>query len=311
MEAIGMEVIGLLTLVSAFFACYGVLRLAVGSRVQVNRRVAVMSGENKSEHGQRKTRTKAKRGGTSWMAKLEMALKRAEIDLQTREFVVRWVLITFCLFILVDLASDFIGAILVVCISGFGTLVYLRMRVGRRSRRLNEGLTDMLTIITNSLRAGHSFVQAIHLVSQDMHGPIQEELSRIESEMQLGVGLEEALQRASERVGSEDFGLIVTAISIQRQVGGNLAEVLERISDTIRERVKLKREVKALTSQGRLSAGIFMFLPPGVGVILYIMNPSYIGILFTSPMGLAMLIGAALGQGVGYFFIRKIINVEL
>lgn len=306
-----MEVMGLLTFASAFMAFYAIVRMAFGGRLKVNQRVAVMTGRADVEHPRRRQRTKTRRGGVPWMDRLELVLKRAEVDTQAREFVTRWVLITLCVAIGVYLASGWGGVIVIVCSSGFGTLLYLRMRAGRRSRRFNEGLSDMLTIITNSLRAGHSFVQSIHLVSQDMQGPIQEELIRIEAEMQVGVGLEEALQRATERVGSEDFDLIVTAISIQRQIGGNLAEVLEKISDTIRDRIRLQREVKALTSQGRLSAGIFMILPVGVGVMLYVVNPEYMGVLVTSPIGIVMLIAAATGQGIGYFFIRRIVNVEL
>jgi tight adherence protein B len=306
-----MEVIALLTLCSAFLAFYALMGLAVGGRIKVSQRVAVMTGNGKKALGRHGPRMKTKRTGVTWMSKLDLVLKRAEIDLQSREFVMRWVLISLCLSIAMYLVSGWIGIVLTLCCSALGTLIYLRMRAGRRSRKFNEGLTDMLTIITNSLRAGHSFTQAIHLVSQDMQGPIQEELVRIETEMQLGVGLEEALQRASDRVGSEDFDLIVTCIAIQRQIGGNLAEILERISDTIRDRVRLKREVKALTSQGRLSASIFMMLPIGVGIMLYLMNPEYMGAMFTNPLGIVMLMIAALGQVFGYLIIRRIVNIEL
>ena len=127
----------------------------------------------------------------------------------------------------------------------------------------------------------------------------------------MGLHMEEALVRASNRIGSEDFDLIVTAIGISRQVGGNLAEVLDKISTTIRDRVRLQREVKSLTAQGRISAFVFMFMPAMIGCLLYLVNPAYMNVMIESKVGLLMLGVAFFGQLVGYLFIRKIIHVTL
>jgi len=247
----------------------------------------------------------------NWLAEVELWLRRADIPVKASDFTVRWVLGTIVSTVFVALTPLVYVALLVPLLSALFTWVYLRMRMAKRLNQFNGGLYDLLILISNALRAGHSFVQALHLVAMESTGPIQDEVHRLEGELQMGVNLENALDRAAGRVGSEDFGLIVTAIGIQRQIGGNLAEVLERIAETIGERVKLKGEVKALTAQGRLSAIIFMVLPAGVGVLLYMINPGYIQVLFQSPLGIILLVVAGLGQGIGYLFIRRIVRIDL
>jgi len=317
-----MALVAVLSFATVFIVCYVLLLSSQRTRVRVDSRVRNMAGQRMAASDSRQfvaslgariplrmRRTSAT--GSTWMQRLEVNLRRAEIDIAAREFAMRWVLIVACVSVALAFAFG-IAAPLVFIAGGYiGTLLYIRARVGRRTRRINDGLHTVLILISNSLRAGQSFVQALHTVSQDAAGPLQEEFLRIEGEMQLGATLEDAFMRANERIGSDDFDLIVTAILIQRQVGGNLAEVLEKISDTIRDRVRLKREVKALTSQGRLSAGIFMILPSGIGIILWFMNPTYIGVLFQTPLGLLMLGMAGMGQLIGFFLIRRIVNVAL
>lgn len=311
-----MALIGWLVGVTIFILIYAMSRLFIGDRLQVGRRVLSMAHDGKVSG-----KMKAPIPRRSWLqeqvasvrffSNLENLLRRADMDLSSREFVVRFLLITVCISLVALLVWGALGAVLAIGVAFTATVFYLLSRVQKRVQRFNEGLHDMLTLISSSLRSGHSFVQAMHVVSIDMQGPIQEEFRRIEAEMQVGVSVEEAMQRANERIGSEDFELIVTAIGIQRQVGGNLSEVLDRIADTIRERVQLKREVKALTSQGRMSAWIFLVLPGGVGALLYVTDPSYISPLFQSTIGWGMLSIAVIGQVFGYLIIRKIINVEL
>ena len=262
------------------------------------------------------SRLKALRGNattkrTSFMGNLEVWLRRADIKLPAKDFLVRWVATVGALTVLSFLSPLARVGVLLIPLAFVGTAMYLRMRMQRRLHQFNDGLYDMLILVANALRAGHSFVQAMHLIVEESVGPMKEEFSREEAEMQVGVLLEDALTRMAERVASEDFDLIVTAIAIQRQIGGNLAEVLLKIADTIGERVKLKREIKALTSQGRLSAAIFMGLPAGVAILLYIMNPSYMSVLFQTTIGLAIVVVAIVSQTVGFLIIRKIVNVQL
>lgn len=307
-----MALINLLIFATLFVVFYALLINVFVPRAKVTNRVQTLTGKTREKSSSSRKEPRPRRKRTqAWMSQLEHALHRAEIDLTAHDYVTRWAMITVCLAVVMILLLGALGALLAISVSFIGTLLYLRARGQRRVKRINDDLHDMLTIVANSLRAGHSFAQSLHVVAEELEGPMKEELQRIEAEMQVGVGVEEALERANDRIGSDDFDLVVTAILIQRQVGGNLAEVLEKITETIRERIRLKREVKALTAQGRLSAGLFMFMPPGLGVILYMINPSYVGALFTSTLGWALIIMAAMGQGVGYFIIRKIVNVEL
>lgn len=248
---------------------------------------------------------------SSFMARLNHALRLAQFEVSAKDFVIRWVMVVGLVDIAVILLVGAPFALIITAAAGFVPVMVIRIRIGRRLRQINDRLHDVLHLLANGLRSGQSFAQAIQLVCDDVEGPIREEFMRIHAEMQVGSTLESALERANLRIGSEDFDLVVTAISIQRQVGGNLAEVLDKISDTIRDRIRLKREVKALTAQGRMSAGIFMVLPTGVGVLLYLMNSTYISALFTSPIGWALLAVSFTGQFMGFLIIRRIVNVEL
>ena len=180
-----------------------------------------------------------------------------------------------------------------------------------RQRDLENGLCDMLTIASGALRAGYSFLQTVDILSQETKGRLAEEFRRMLREMSLGVSIEEALAHADNRIKSLDFSLIVSAILIQRQVGGNLAQVLEIAGETIRERVAIQGEIRTLTAQGRLSMWIFMALTPCIGLLLFMFNGSYMEALWSSPTGFVMLFTALLGQVVGISIIRKIVNIEI
>lgn len=306
-----MALIGALVFLSVFLLMYISTRMLTETRSRVTRRVEVLtSSSNRESKAKKSIRTGHRRWQWVTLERLEGALVRGEIDISAKDFVIRWALVTLCIGVLALLWGGGLASLFVIGIAFFGTFLYVRGRSARRLRHFEEGLHDMLTITANSLRAGYSFMQAIQVVSEDMHGPIQEELGRILAEMNVGVHLEDAFKSAAERMQSTDFNLIVTAILIQRQVGGNLSEVLDQISETVRERVRLKREVKALTSQGRLSGLIFMLLPIGVGVMMYLISPTYMDILFQSTVGLTMLGFALVLQLIGFFVIRKIVDVE-
>lgn len=188
--------------------------------------------------------------------------------------------------------------------------VALNIKAARRVRRFNDQLADGLTLVANSLRTGYSFLQAIEMVSREMAPPIGGEFARVLKEMSLGVTTEAALTNMSGRVDSDDLDLVVTAVLIQRQVGGNLAEVLDGIAGTIRERIKLKGEIRTLTAQGRVSGLIIGVLPFVLAFFIYLTNPGYVGTLFTEPLGRIMLAAALTGQFVGMMLVRRIVNIE-
>ncbi len=189
-------------------------------------------------------------------------------------------------------------------------VLVLNIKAARRIKKFNDQLADALVLAANSLRTGYSFLQAIEMVAREMPAPIGVEFARLQKEMNLGVTTEEALANMSVRLGSDDLELVITAVLIQRQVGGNLAEVLDNIAGTIRERIKLRGEVKTITAQGRISAIIIGALPFVMIGILYLFKPDYISTLFTHPLGKVMLGGALVSQVVGMLMLRKIVSIE-
>ena len=189
--------------------------------------------------------------------------------------------------------------------------IFLDLKIRQRAKAFNLQLADALILVANSLRTGYSFLQAVELVAKEMAPPISMEFAKMLKEMNLGVTTEDAMNNLARRIDSNDLDLVVTSVLIQRQVGGNLAEVLDNIAGTIRERIKLKGEIKTLTAQGRVSGLIIGFMPFGLATVIYFVNPQYMGILFAHPLGHLMLGASALGMTIGFFWIRKIVNVEL
>lgn len=181
----------------------------------------------------------------------------------------------------------------------------------KRTARLNGQIADTLMIMANSLRAGFGFLQAIEVVQREMPPPIGREFGRTFREMSLGTPVEEALAGLVQRVKSEDLALVVTAVLVQRQVGGNLAEVLDKIAHTIRERVRIQGEIRTLTAQGRISGLMIGLLPVFLLVVMMAMNPDYVGLLFTHPAGKVMLAAAAGSEIVGWILIRRIVNITV
>ncbi|MEW6423890.1 MAG: type II secretion system F family protein [Bacillota bacterium] len=196
-------------------------------------------------------------------------------------------------------------------IAGAIPWIVVRLAAKRRVIRFNGQLADTLLVMANSLRAGFSFLQAIEVVQREMPPPVSREFGRTFRELSLGTPVEEALTGLARRVKSDDLSLVVTAVLIQRQVGGNLAEVLEKISRTIQERVRIQGEIRTLTAQGRISGIIVGLLPVFLLVVMTAINPGYTGILFTTPVGRLMLACAALAQLLGWFLIRRITHIRV
>ena len=181
----------------------------------------------------------------------------------------------------------------------------------KRLQLFDQQVVEVLDLIGNGLRSGYSFLQAAEMVARETDPPMGTEFKRLLRETGLGVDVETALLDMGRRVDSEDMDMVVTAILIQRQVGGDLAEVLGKISHTIRERIRLQKELRTLTAQGRLSALIIMLLPPGVAFLIFMMSPSFITVLFLDPLGRMLLLMAAVMQLLGIMVIRRIVNLEV
>ena len=189
--------------------------------------------------------------------------------------------------------------------------LYLSIRVGNRRQAFTEQLGDCLTTVANALRAGYSFQQAMDVVSREMEPPISTEFERVSADIAMGVALETALEQMNKRVGSSDFDLVVTAVLIQREVGGNLAQVLDTISDTINERIRMKREIHTLTAQGRFSAWTLMLLPVAMAGFCLMFNREQMEVFITEETGRLALGFSILMEIFGFIVIQKIVDIEV
>ena len=190
-------------------------------------------------------------------------------------------------------------------------LLYFMRRRNKRINRLILQLPDVFELLSQSLRAGNSLASAMHLIATELPDPAGTEFGRVFHEQNLGLKIEDALKNMAERVDVLDVRFFVTAVLIQRQVGGDLAEVLDKISAVIRERIQLYGTIQALTAEGRLSGYVLLALPAVVFVALQFVNPSYITLLLTDPTGKMMLTTAVIMQLMGWAMIKKIINIKV
>jgi tight adherence protein B len=211
------------------------------------------------------------------------------------------------LFVFRDPLSGIVGFLLGYMLPRF----WVGRRISGRLSAFNKQLPDTITLLSNSLRAGSSFLQSIELVSREGGPPMSEEMGRVVREVNLGLGMEEALNNLVRRIKSDDLDLMVTAIGIQQQVGGNLAEILDTIAFTIRERVRIKGEINTLTAQGRVSGYLVAFLPIGLGVALNAINPAFMAPLFTETIGRILIGVGAVMMTIGFLAIRKITDIKV
>ena len=188
---------------------------------------------------------------------------------------------------------------------------WIGRKIGGRLKGFNKQLPDTIVLLSNSLRAGSSFLQSIELVSREGAPPMSEEMGRVVREVNLGLGMEEALANLVRRIKSDDLDLMVTAIGIQQQVGGNLAEILDTIAFTIRERVRIKGDINTLTAQGRVSGYLVAFLPIGLGAALNAINPAFMQPLFTETIGRVLIAVGAVMMTIGFLAIRKITDIKV
>lgn len=196
-------------------------------------------------------------------------------------------------------------------VAGLIPLGYLLFVRRRRLKSFQAQLPDALELIARALRAGHSLAAGFSLVAQEMTDPIGTEFGRVFEEQNLGISLDEALQNVTQRVPNLDLKFFATSVVLQRQTGGDLAEILDKIGHLVRERFKIYGQVQALTGEGRLSGVVLLGLPPVLFLAVYRLNPDYIMALFTDPMGKKMLAGAVFLQFLGALVIRKIVNIKV
>lgn len=216
------------------------------------------------------------------------------------------------------LASLILGAlgdalplgILLALIVPFVPRVLVRSKIARRRKRFDSQLADTLHLLSGGLRAGHSILRAIDATATESPEPTAHEMRRVVRDTALGRDLLASLEETSARMASEDFVWVAQAIQINREVGGNLAEVLDQVNETIRERGEIKGQITALAAEGKFSAYILMALPVGIVVLLMGVNPHYMTPLFTNPLGWVMIGVSVVLMGVGALWLRKIIDIK-
>jgi tight adherence protein B len=258
-------------------------------------------------------------------ANLARDIARADLHLKISEYFMIWIGTTLAVPAIMFAGSivfPVLGNPFLLLVGGLIGFAIPRFWLGRRrSSRLNQfnkQLPDTITLIANGLRAGSSFLQAIELVVREARPPVSTEFGRVIREVNLGLAFDEALENMVRRVRSDDLELMATAISIQHNVGGNLAEILDSIAYTIRERVRIKGEIRTLTAQQRLSGYVVGFLPIGLAGFLFIAAPGFMAPMFDDsvniaglPAGVIILIFGGFMMFMGFMFIRKIVDIEV
>ena len=258
-------------------------------------------------------------------ANLLRDLGAADLKLKPSEYFAIWigstigvpVVMFFLGFVIPSLQNPLI-LLLGLALGFIAPRLWLGRRKASRLNAFNKQLPDTITLIANALRAGSSFLQSIELVVRESRPPISTEFGRVIREVNLGLPFDTALDNMVQRVKSEDFELMATAIAIQHQVGGNLAEILDSIAFTIRERVRIKGEIRSLTAQQRMSGYVVGGLPFGLATFIYIAAPTFFNPMFQKPpdfvgipVGVILIAIALLMMLTGFFFIRRIVNIEV
>jgi len=258
-------------------------------------------------------------------ANLAREIARADLRLKPSEYLVIWAATIVGVPLLMVLLSVLLPTLrnpFLLLIGAFVGFFLPRFWLGRRKsgrlKSFNKQLPDTITLIANALRAGSSFLQAVELVVRESRPPISTEFGRVIREVNLGLPFEQAMENMVRRVRSDDLELMATAISIQHQVGGNLAEILDSIAYTIRERVRIKGEIRTLTAQQRMSGYVVAGLPIGLAGILFIIAPGFMKPMFDNPPGILglpagviILIFGGFMMFLGFLFIRRIVDIEV
>lgn len=243
---------------------------------------------------------------------LDFKMQKAGIPLLGTEFLILMGLSAFLSAVVVSiLTKKFFAGVLVAIVVVIAEWVYVLLKISRREASFTNQLGDCLMMVANAMRSGFSFLQAMELVSKEMEPPISDEFKHVMRDISLGASVERALDDMDKRVNSPDYSLVVTAVLIQQQVGGDLAHILDTISDTIQDRIRMRREVQTLTAQGRMSGWVLAALPFALGAFLASVNPSYMEPLFTEKIGQMAMGFAVFMVIVGFLVIQKIVNIDV
>ncbi len=251
-------------------------------------------------------------GRTRALGATEKLLEQADVPMRSAEALFFYVagLIILTVVLVLALHPWTVGLVIAVVVAAVPP-VLLKSRRRKRVKQFQEQLPQVLTLLAGSLRAGFSFVQGLESVANESADPMQREMQRVFTEARLGRPVEDALDEAAERMDSLDLRWAVIAIRIQREVGGNLAELLDTVAHTMKDRDRFAREVSALTAEGRISAIVMGIFPFAFAAFLYVIKPEYLSSLFTDSTGLMFVVGSSVLAVFGFFWLMKIVKIEV
>ncbi len=248
--------------------------------------------------------------GRTFGKRLSGALARADVPMTTAEFAAIILGIMVVVFLLGLLRGGLIVALPMALVAGVLPTFYLRSRENKRRKAFTQQIPDILTLMVGALRTGYGLTQSMDVLTTQMTPPASSEFSRVLRAVSLGVPVQRALTVMAERIGSDDLRMMVTAINVQYETGGNLAQTLETIGETVQERIRIKREIQVLTSQQTLSSIVIALLPLAVGGLIFVINPGYIGQIFT-PKWIWLPATAVFLELVGLMALRRIVKIEV
>lgn len=323
-----MRIFGILILTLGLFLVWvGLLRYRHGNKQKLVQRLEFFSDAQRSPLGlskgkaEKDYRSKALNlirklsaiwGNVHKAADLDFRMQQADLPLLGTEFqTALGVLAVIGAIFAGLLLQTFLGVILGAACGVMAGLIWLSIRIKGRQKAFANQLGDMLAMVSNALRSGFSFMQAIELVAREMDDPMSKELTKVISEVRIGTSMDKALEDMARRMQSSDYELVVTAVEIQRQVGGNLAQILDTICETVNNRIRMRREVSTLTTQGRMSGIVLAVLPFGIAAILGIVNPDYLRPLYEETAGRMAVGGGLFLEVIGFLVIRKIVDLKM
>ena len=298
--------------IAFYFVFYLFALMQSKQKRQMGQRMKALFDKTEEESETQRAKGRSAKAHTRRLDRIAEELYVAGVALRAEEFVTIWILTGAA----IPAIALFLGAPTTVCIGmvivgAAAPISWVTIKRNKRLAILGSQLSDALAIICNALRVGQSFQSAMKNVADEMEEPISREFMRVYRETQYGMPLETSLARLVARTKNPDLELMTSAVIIQRQIGGNLAVILQNISDTINQRVRLRGEIRTMTSAGRMSGYIIGGLPIVIIVLLMFINPGYVDMFFTTSSGRTMLIVSAILEGIGFAVVNKIVNIKL
>lgn len=243
--------------------------------------------------------------------RFEDSLAMSGVHISAQEYVALWSCLTLGPGLVGILLDMNLIAVLGICVVGFAVPPIMAQRSRSKQQQLfNKQLGESLTIMSNCMRSGYSFQQAMHSISKEMPPPVSTEFGRVVREINYGATLDQSLNHMAQRVNSKDFELLVSAVITSAQVGANLSEILDTISETVTDRIKLREEVRVFSAQGRMSGIIIGLLPVAVILFLMILNPTYLTDFVNHSLGKMLLVASVFLECIGFFLINRIVDIK-